>query len=145
MPNIVYARAWRVAVMVAGRESPSDAEWDRYIDFLEGMQTPGPFARTLAVTAGGAPSSAQRIRLQGRIGEARKGSKLALVTDSTFARGILNSWSLLRPGYRAFAPDKLAEALRFLDVSLAQALDLEALVLQLQAELSLPADEATLP
>ena len=135
MPNIVYGRVGRIAVMVSGRENPSDAEWDRYVDFLEAMGTPGPSARTLAVTAGGAPSSAQRVRLEKRIGEARKGSKLAVVTGSTFARGILNGWALVRPGYRAFAPDKLDEAMRFLDVPAGSVPEVEGLVWQLQAEL----------
>ena len=135
MPHIVYGRVGRVAVMVAGRENPSDVEWDRYIDFLEEMRTPGPSSRTLAVSAGGAPSSTQRVRLEQRIGEMRKGSKLAVVTGSTFARGVLNGWALVRPGYRAFSPDKIDEAIRFLDVPPASISEVEGLVSQLQAEL----------
>jgi len=139
MRNIAYGRVEGVAVMVAGRLNPSDAEWDGYIDFLEAMGTPGPFARTLAVTAGGAPSSAQRVRLVARIGEQRRGSKVALVTRSTFARGVLNAWSLVRPGYRAFAPEDLDEAIRFLDIPLAREGDVKSLLQRLRAELAVAA------
>jgi hypothetical protein len=135
MANIAYGRVEGVAVMVAGKLNPSDVEWDRYIDFLEAMRTPGPSARTLAVTEGGAPSSAQRVRLERRIGEHRRGSKLAVVTGSTFARGVLNAWALVRPGYRAFAPADLDEALRFLDIPMAIEPGVRALVRQLRAAL----------
>jgi hypothetical protein len=138
MPNIAYGRVGGIAVMVGGRENPSDEEWDRYIDFLEGMKTPGPLARTLAVSAGGAPTSKQRARLEQRIGEERKGSKLAVVTGSTFARGVLNSWAVVHPGYRAFAPEKIADAMRFLDVPAAVESEVEAMVAKLQADLGSP-------
>ena len=110
-------------------------EWDGYVDFLEAMGTPGPSSRTLAITAGGAPTNPQRARLEKRIGDKRKGSKLAVVTGSTFARGVLNGWALVHPGYRAFAPEKLDEAMRFLDISPASMRDVEAMSWQLQAEL----------
>lgn len=137
MANIAYGRAGHVAVMVAGRENPSDAEWEGYIDFLESMDTPGPSSRTLAVTAGGAPGPAQRVRLEKRIGARRVGSKVAVVTGSTFARGVLNAWSVIRPGYRAFAPDKLDDAIRFLDIPLASVVEIKSLVGQLQSDLAL--------
>lgn len=137
MANIVYGKLGRLAVMVAGRDNPSDTEWDRYVDFLEALRTPGPVARTLAITEGGAPSSAQRVRLEKRIGEARRGSKLAVVTSSTFARGVLNAWALVRPGYRAFAPERLDEALQFLDVSPLDIRDVKDVIAELQAELRL--------
>jgi hypothetical protein len=138
MPNIAYGRVGGIAVMVGGRENPSDEEWDRYVDFLEGMGTPGPVARTLAITMGGAPTSRQRAVLERRIGEKRKGSKLAVVTGSTFARGVLNGWALVRPGYRAFSPEKIAAAIHFLDISPAVAPEVEAMVAKLQAELGSP-------
>ena len=133
MPNIVYGRVGDLAIMIAGPKPPLDMEWDRYVDFLEAMGTPGPSSRTLAITAGGAPTNPQRARLEKRIGARRKGSKLAVVTSSTFARGVLNGWALVRPGYRAFAPEKLDEALRFLDVSPQSAREVEALVRELRA------------
>ena len=63
---------------------------------------------------------------------------IAVVTGSTFARGVLNGWALVRPGYRAFAPDKLDDAMRFLDITPSTMRDVEAMSWQLQAELGSP-------
>jgi hypothetical protein len=135
MPNIAYGRVGGVAVMVSGRNNPLDMEWERYIDFLEKMETPGPVARTLAITAGGSPTNPQRARLEKRIGEHRRGSRLAVVTGSTFARGVLNAWAIVHPGYRAFAPERILEAIAFLDVPPSDVPQIEKLVASLQAEL----------
>jgi hypothetical protein len=96
-----------------------------------------PRLRILVVTEGGTPSPKQRQALDVVSKPVMNKSKIAVVTRSTFARGVVNAFALLYPVYRAFDPRDIDGALRYLDLSPAQMDDAKRRIDELRAELAL--------
>jgi hypothetical protein len=117
MPQIAYGRACSVIVLVQGNTAPSDAEWEAYLSDAAVWVAEGGLRGLLVHTAGGAPTPAQRhlmdTRLSGRVGN----MKVAVLTSSTFARGVLRAISAFYSQYRGFEPGALRDALGYLGVS----------------------------
>ncbi|MFT3775497.1 MAG: hypothetical protein QM820_59880 [Minicystis sp.] len=135
MPSLVFEQTPLCIVMLMGRNNPSDAEWDTYLSAIAAGIAAGMPARALVISNGGAPTPAQRARLEKATTPISGQLKAAIVTGSTFVRGVLNAMALVNRGYRAFPPDKLDEAFAYLDIRPANAGELRAAVAQLRANL----------
>src|SRR6185369_13842921 len=92
--------------------------------------------RVLVITAGGSPTPEQRKRLESILHPHRARARVAVVTDSTFARGVVKAIRLFYPFCQAFAPKELDEALRFLDLRSVDFLEVTRYAEELRASLS---------
>lgn len=126
----------RAAVLVHGRENPSEAEWNAYIDALAGLIAKVGDISVLVVTDGGGPNSVQRTDMNDRI---RGGNDMrgAVVTESRVARGIVTALSWFNAGVKAFPPVRLRDALRHLGLDEAEQAEALAAVRRLRDELGL--------
>jgi Ni,Fe-hydrogenase III small subunit len=134
MATMVFERSALGLVMVVGNDAPSDGEWDAYVaDIAQAVSEKLP-PRSLVYTAGGAPTPAQRMRLE-KVTQAAPGAKVAILVGSTFARGVVNAFALFDPGYRAFAPKDVHAAMDYLGASPTQARDADVTLMRLRMQL----------
>jgi hypothetical protein len=137
--NMAYGNVDSFIIVVHTKETPTDAEWDAYLEFCMGVGM--TFVRCLVVTRGGAPTSAQRRRMHEVVADARRSNPQALrgaiVTPSTFVRGVVNAMSLIEPVYKAFAPAEIGRAYEYIGVPQRCVREIDQLVASLEAELGL--------
>lgn len=139
--NIAYAILNSYVIYVGGRRPPRDDEWLELFDFVDqsGM-TEGVARRCLLISDGGSPSLAQQKLMLERIQrplEVAPGSiKAAIVTPSTFARGVALALSQLSPIFKTFRPDEMAQAYVYLGITPAFAEQIERVVQSLRATLT---------
>lgn len=106
----------RMLIAMFSKDSPSDAEWARYIDAIANM---GDEVWVLAYSSGGGPTVAHRRQLEDALGE-REG-RAAVVTTSRTARGIVAAIRWFNRDIKAFAPGEWAAALEFMNVEASEA------------------------
>jgi hypothetical protein len=144
--NLAYGRVDRFVVVVHGKEPPTDEEWNEYLDFTFKGAAAKDVVRHLVVTEGAAPSSAQRRELQERASECLDQDPMsvraAIITPSTFVRGVVTAMSWIVDTNRAFAPDKLDDAMKYLGIPLEHFAEIEKMVRTLQGELARQRGEA---
>src|SRR5262249_16125686 len=93
-----------VVVSLHSAENPADEEWEAYLAVIKeaidrlGLEN----VRAIAVTDGGAPSSAQRNRLNQLLGG--RSVPGGVVTDSALVRGIVTALSWFNRAVKSFAP-----------------------------------------
>jgi hypothetical protein len=135
MPTMAFERTPECSVAVFGSSALSDEDWDRYVASIQAnLGTSAP--RALVIAGSTAPSTSQRARLEKVMGPVKAQAKVAIVTSSTFVRGVVNAFALITPGYRAFAPAQLDEAMAYLDVRATRFADLRALLDRLRAQIA---------
>lgn len=107
---MAYARCGHAhVVLVHGPDAPTDAEMHAYVQDLERWLP--ELVGILVVTLGGGPSSRQRREGNAMLARnGRKGLRVAVVSDSLLARGIVNALNLFNPGIRSFRPDAMRAA-----------------------------------
>ena len=103
-------------VAVYGEQSPPDVEWARYLDTMRGIL---PEDRLLIFSWGGGPNFKQRRELEEVV--AQHQGKVAVVTGSLVARGIVKAISWTGKQIRAFEFGRRDQALEFLDLDEPQA------------------------
>lgn len=108
----------RVAVAVFAEGTPSDEEWGEYLDALQSLGDSSH--RTLVLSAGGGPTAAQREDLE-RLAERQEDVKVAVITRSLVARGMVTAlrW-FRREANAAFEPGKLDVACDYLGLDAAE-------------------------
>ncbi len=109
----------RILVVAHSPQTPSDAEWQAYVDDAERWVQRGELRGALVLTAGGGPTSGQRRaleRMQARIGAL---PRTAVVTDKLLVRGIVIAIGLFNANIHAFRPTALDEAMTYLEVAAA--------------------------
>lgn len=116
MQNLAYGRAGSVVVLVQGETAPSDAEWEAYLRDAAVWVQEGGLRGLLVHTAGGAPTPAQRRAMDGMLRGQVQHMKVAVLTRSTFARGVLRAMDMFYSQFRGFEPGALREALDYLGV-----------------------------
>lgn len=112
---MAFARHHNYMVVVHSARAPSDAEWDAYLrdasEWLPEIQG------ALIMTDGGGPTSSQRRSLKKLFEEhTRHSAFFAVISSSLLARGIVLAINLFNPYIRAFRPEDLDQALKFLRV-----------------------------
>jgi hypothetical protein len=109
--SMAYARCGHAHVVTLhGSGNPTDTEWQSYLQDLDRWLP--ELVGFLVVTSGPGPTSRQRsqsntIQAQHRIRTVR----VAVVSDSLLARGIVNAFNLFNPGIRTFRPTAMQDAL----------------------------------
>ena len=119
MKSIVSNLVHGCVVLIHGTTAPSESDWSGYLDLVRSLDPPDLKVRVLVLSDGGAPTPSQRAQLAAAI-KTREGQveiRCAIITSSTFARGVMNAFRLIRPGYRAFNPSDLGQAFDYLQVS----------------------------
>ena len=91
----------RQVVVVQGRGSFTDDEWDELIEFYKEMAA-RHCTRVIVWTDGGAPNRRQRLRLQNALRYA--GMIFAVMTPSTVARAIGTAIGWFLPTVGVFGP-----------------------------------------
>ncbi len=135
-PTLAFGRVHGVYVYVCLGADPADTEWNRYIDFLARSDDPHESPRVLVVTEGGGPTPAQRRRLNDALSNRIAAARIAVVTMSPIARGIVTALSWFNPVYNAFEPKHLDGALAHVGLFGDAADDAKALVERLKGELT---------
>jgi hypothetical protein len=112
--HLLFSAVSNVLVLVHSERPPSDAEWQPCMDETKKRVKSGTLAGILVVTAGGGPTSVQRMM----IGDIDGFQKLptAIVADSTIARGIVTAISWFGKDIRSFQPAALDGAFQYLRV-----------------------------
>jgi hypothetical protein len=99
-----------------GREAASNEAWDEWLESVTLYVKATTKPRLVIITGGGAPSPEQRKKFDRTVESHMAQMKIAIVSDSTFARGVVKAIRLFYPFYQSFALKELDDALRFLDV-----------------------------
>lgn len=139
--NIAFATLNSYVVYVGGKRPPRDDEWMHYLDALEqaGM-IDGVARRYLIITDGGSPTLAQQKIMHERIHRALAASpgslKAALVTPSTFARGVGVALTQQSPIFKLFRPEEMPDVYAYLGIPPAFVKQIERLVESLRATLT---------
>lgn len=123
-------------VACQGRDPASNDEWRLFLEASARHMETTTRPRVLVITAGGAPTPEQRKNFDQISEKHRAGLKIAIVTDSTFARGVVRAIRLFYPFYQAFALSELDEALRFLEVRAMDVTVVKRFAEELRASLS---------
>jgi hypothetical protein len=107
-----------VVVSVHGREVPSAEEWARYMeDYVRAGVEVGwskVLVGGLALTDGGGPSSAQRAQVVAQLTRPHPHIRGAVVTRSSFVRGIVAALNWLNANIKAYSPHRLLDAMAHL-------------------------------
>ena len=99
-----------VAVLHGGQ--PTDEEWSRWVGL--GVQRNGLEQRVLVESRGGGPTPKQRREI---VSANKADARIAIMTDSTFVRGIVTAFSWFDIKLRAFPLNGHDVAVKFLDLT----------------------------
>jgi hypothetical protein len=110
---MVISRSDRVLTLVYGVEAPTDDEWTRCVALCR--ERAGRDSRVLVETHGGGPDAKQRRVLAEAM--RNEDTRVAVMTDSLVARGILTALAWLGLPQRGFALNDLRAAGAYLELS----------------------------
>lgn len=116
MKTLAFGKVGSCFAFICLDTSFNENEWRDYIQFLKANLTPGMQPRCIVVSEGGGPNSAQRQQLNEIIEPYRSVLKVAVLTRSPLARGIVTALSWFNPVFRPFSPDDLEHALEYLEM-----------------------------
>lgn len=112
MKNMVFKLIGNCLLMVHNADPPTQEDADAFLRMLKAHDVTR--LRSLVLTEGGAPTAAQRKQfnelLDGR------NHLTAVVTDRTMVRGIVTAFSWFNPKIKAFPPESMEDALRYLEI-----------------------------
>jgi hypothetical protein len=133
-PTLAHAEAEGCIILTHTADSPGDAEWAGWLEalgrYLEHTSAP----RMLIVSRGGAPSPMQRRAADAISSPYYRHMKVAIISSSTFVRGVVAAFRMVLPFYRAYAPTELGAALDYLDVPRDRARQLETRLVALTGQ-----------
>jgi hypothetical protein len=129
--TLAYAEVEGCLVLAHTTDQPGDAEWAGWLDALARYHQRTPAPRLLVVSRGGAPSPSQRRAADAVSAPYYPNMKVAIISASTFVRGVVAAFRMVLPFYRAYAPTELGAALDYLDVPRDRARQIESRLLTL--------------
>lgn len=132
--NIAYQRDGNIVVL-AIRQSPSDEEWDAYIDFLK-IHMKMAWSLRILVYAGAGPSAPQRKKLNDVTTSYPGKARIAVVTSSALVRSAVQAARWFDSRYQAFAPQDIDTALVWLELPSSRFVDVKRTVSALQVSLA---------
>lgn len=127
-------------IVVVGEKDPTGPDWKAYLDAIQAAEKSGidvtARLRTLVFSDGAGPNAQQRKA----VADYLKGrpSPLAIVTGVTIMRGVVTALGWFNPQVKAFAPDQLEDALRYLDVPQIKRDSILRDAHEIQSELKIP-------
>jgi hypothetical protein len=117
--------AGELYVALHGEQPPDDASWQQWVETLRAAseKVRGDLGQlsNLVITDGGAPTTAQRVRVTELIADGHTEPRVAVVTDSTVVRLAVRAFALFNPQTRAFAPNAFIDALGHCGIDRAEA------------------------
>ncbi len=138
LPTIRYATVGHVLVLVHGTTAPTAHEWLEYCATLKEAGT-RPDTTLLVITGDAGPTPKQREELQR---SAPPDIRVAVVTGSPLARGIVTLLGWFNATIRAFTPAELTAAVTYLGVTESETPLVLERVAAMRAELSMEIDGA---
>lgn len=105
-------------VLRENKDTPSDMEWDAFLDHLVKNRTNLDALKILVLTDGGGPNAAQRKRLEAALDG--RSVRVAVVTDSPKARFIASAITFLNKLHRGFSTKEISLAYEHLGMTLAE-------------------------
>jgi len=131
--------AWRfegrLVVAVHTKTSPSNGEWQRFLNEAVRVGVDGNF-RLFVVSYGGGPDGAQRRMLAGIVNKANP-PPMAMLTDSKLIRALMFAFSFINRTAKVLALDAADAAFDFLGLDAEQRETVRRLRRELEAELGL--------
>ncbi len=149
MKNASYKLVHGVVLAVNNMRNPNREEWDAYLEMVlavkEELGGDCTKFRQLIFSDGGGPNAAQRksVAALGRGLKDVDKIRVAIISRSVVARGIITAFRWLGFPLRSFAPDELDEAFAFFEVSKDEAVDLCDAVLEICATVDGPIRSAS--
>ncbi|HYP74398.1 MAG TPA: hypothetical protein VER12_00500 [Polyangiaceae bacterium] len=116
-------------VLRENSSTPTDRDWDEFLDILAVNRPNFPRIKILVKTDGGGPSAEQRKRLSVALGG--KPVRVAVVTDSIKVRFIVSSIALLNSEIATFSNKEIVEAYQHLSLSLREQKLVEAAIVEM--------------
>jgi len=116
LKTMAFTRVGDLLVLCHSSASPSDQEWNSWLERTRGNQHRG----MLALTEGGSPNSAQRARVAEIVLTQEQPPPFVLLTDSTVMRSVMTAFLWLigsKQPMKALAPSALDEALTWMGVT----------------------------
>jgi hypothetical protein len=132
--TLTYGNVGAYLLFVCGDRPFLDREWNAYIEFLRKTVYPGMEPRSLVVAGSAGPTAWQRKELN-ELMATFENPRVAVVTRSAIARGIVKALTLFTPAYRTFSPERLEDAFKHLGVGGADLAMVRRLLASLQKEL----------
>lgn len=128
----------RLYLAVLCGHAPTDDEWNRWIAL--GVRRE-PFVKRVLVEAhGGGPTVKQRMAMRGT--DLSKNARIAILTESTLARGIVTAVSWFGVSLRAFPIDGHELAAQFLELTVDELKTALEVLPGLRMEAGLTSDQA---
>lgn len=106
----VYRAFAEYMVVLHSGNSPSDAEWAEMVAAFRACDLKN--LRIVVFTYGGAPNARQRAAINDILADCAP--RIAIMTPSTFARGVGTAMTWFNPHMRLFGPEQLTEVLSHL-------------------------------
>jgi hypothetical protein len=138
MKTLAFGNIGSCFLYVCSKHPPNEAEWNEYIDFLKIRLEPGMRPTSIVLSDGAGPGASQRQQLNEVISPYVDYLRVAVVTTSPVARGIVTALSWFSPVYRAFSPKDIDDALSFLDIGDPDAPLIKSLLTELKDQLVRP-------
>jgi len=104
----------RLFLVMNTKDNPGDEEWGEYVDFA--IKNQAHISSTMIITEGGGPNTMQRGMMNDRLEAKGLKQKVAVVTLSRLARGIVTALSWFNPNVRAFSTSQIPAALAYLEI-----------------------------
>jgi hypothetical protein len=127
-------------IVVVGEKDPTNSDWKAYLDAIRAAEKNGidvtARLRTLVFSDGAGPNAQQRKVVADYLNG--RPSPLAIVTGGAIMRGVITALSWFNPQVRAFAPEYLTDALRYLDVPQIKLDSILRDANEIQSELKIP-------
>jgi hypothetical protein len=133
--RMMHRAVGHVLLAVHRAESPTSDEWNAYVDTAKALSQMIAKPAALTVTEGGAPNTVQRAQINDLL--AGRTFPAAIVSKSTFVRGIVTALSWFNPATKAFEPGKFTAACEHAGVLGAQRESLERHIDEMRTELGL--------
>jgi hypothetical protein len=137
--TMAFGKVGEVMLLVHNKVAPGDEEWNAWVEYAFRHFSPGSMLKCLIVTEGGAPTPTQRLSMNERLSEYLidnpKALRNAIVTASAFVRGVVTALSWFHPGYCAFSPAHLDDAMQYLDVPDESRTEVRTLIKALQGQI----------
>lgn len=128
---MAFGRVGTCIVLVHSVRPPAEDEWLSYIEFLERHR--GLATTILVFSEGGAPDVTQRAKLKDTLSSHMP---TAVLTHSAIARGVVTAISWFYPRIRAFAPNDVEGALKWLQVGVSYFDEIRRLLHTLRAQVA---------
>ena len=131
-PSVLIQRVSPILVVaVYADDSPTSREWEGY---LEVMRSLAPGYRMIIFSSGGGPTTMQRKDLE-KVTDGQESARVAVVTLSRLARGIVTAIRWFNREIKAFEPASRDKAFEFLALDQGEAADVLKVAKSLADEL----------